>query len=123
MSEHEFEAMNAMFGTMNMFAGLIGLISVIALWKIFTKAGEDGWKAIIPFYNVYVLTKLVTGNGLLFLVLLIPIVNIFFGFYLYHKLAQSFGKGIGFTIGLILLNPVFMLILAFGDAQYESVKA
>lgn len=123
MSASELEAMQSTVATMQLFAGVLGLISVIALWKIFTKAGEEGWKAIIPFYNLYVLTKLVTGNGLLFLVLLIPVVNIFFGFYLYHKLAQSFGKGIGFTIGLILLNPVFMLLLAFGDAQYEGVKA
>ena len=34
------------------------VLIVIARWKLFTKAGEKGWKAIIPFYNVYVQYKL-----------------------------------------------------------------
>ena len=31
---------------------------MIANWKIFSKAGEPGWKSLIPFYNVYTEYKL-----------------------------------------------------------------
>ncbi len=27
------------------------ILQVVAYWKIFEKAGEPGWKAIVPFYN------------------------------------------------------------------------
>ena len=46
--------------------------------------------------------------------LLVLILNIMFNV----KLARSFGKGVGFAIGLIFLNPIFMLILGFGSAKY-----
>ena len=35
-----------------------------------------------------------------------------------YKLACAYGHGIGFTIGLFFLNPLFMLILGFGDSEY-----
>ena len=37
-----------------------------------------------------------------------------------YKLAKAFGKGFGFFLGLLFLNPVFKLILGFGDAQYQG---
>ena len=37
-------------------------LMVIASWKIFEKAGEAGWKSIIPIYNVYILFKIVRIN-------------------------------------------------------------
>ena len=43
--------------------GLIGLvifvIAIVAFWKVFTKAGEAGWKSIIPIYNIIILLKIV----------------------------------------------------------------
>jgi len=94
------------------------IIGIVAMWKIFTKAGEAGWKAIIPIYNAYILCKIADGKGIKFLLLLIPIVNIVFMFMLYIRLAHAFGKSTGFGIGLVFINVVFMLLLAFGDAQY-----
>ena len=94
------------------------VIGIIAMWKIFTKAGEAGWKSIVPFLNLYTLVKIADGNGVKFLLFLIPIVNVIFAFMLNIRLAKSFGKSTGFGIGLIFLSFIFMLILAFGDAQY-----
>ena len=37
-----------------------------------------------------------------------------------YKLSKSFGHGVGYTIGLIFLNPIFTLILAFGSSQYQG---
>ena len=97
---------------------IVIIISLIAQWKIFTKAGEAGWKAIIPIYNLYILCKIVDGKGIKFLLFLIPIVNVVYSILLNIRMARAFGKGSGFAVGLIFLNTIFTLILGFGDAQY-----
>ena len=88
------------------------------MWKIFTKAGKPGWAAIVPFYNIYTEFEIAGMNGWMFLLLLIPFVNFIVMIMLYLKLAKAFGKGTGFGIGLIFLNFIFTLILAFGSAEY-----
>jgi hypothetical protein len=98
----------------------ISILSIIAMWKIFEKAGEPGWASIVPIYNTYVLFKIVFGDGLKMLLLLIPIVNIIYSIKLSLKLATVFGKSTGFGIGLLFLTPIFELILAFGDAEYAG---
>ena len=99
----------------------VAVLGVIAMWKIFEKAGEPGWAAIIPFYNLYVLFKITWGNGWKFLFLLIPIANFVFLIITMVKLAKAFGKSGGFAVGLIFLSIIFYCILAFGDAQYVGV--
>ena len=91
---------------------------VFVLWKIFVKAGEPGWASIVPFYNTYVLFKITWGNGWLFLLSLIPFVNVVILIITYVKLAQAFGKGGGFAAGLILLSFIFLPILAFDSSDY-----
>ena len=99
----------------------IAVLGIVAMWKIFEKAGEPGWAAIIPFYNLYVLFKITWGNGWKFLFLLIPIANVVFLIITMVKLAKAFGKSGGFAVGLIFLSIIFYCILAFGDAQYVGV--
>ena len=96
----------------------VAIVSIIAQWKIFTKAGKPGWAAIIPFYNMYTLFEVAGMNGWMF----IPIVNIIIMIMLYVNLAKSFGKSTGFAVGLIFLNFIFMLILGFGSDQYVGNK-
>lgn len=98
----------------------IAVVGIIGLWKVFEKAGEEGWKALIPFYNMYILYKITWGNGWLFLLLLIPIANAVIAIITLYKLAESFGKGIGFFFGLWFLYPVFIMILGFGPDQYRG---
>ena len=38
---------------------VIYVLSIIADYRLFEKAGEEGWKAIIPFYNYFVLCRIV----------------------------------------------------------------
>lgn len=102
---------------------VIAIINIIALWKVFDKAGIAGWKSLIPFYNVYCLCKITWGSGWLMFVYLVPLVNIVFGIMTQNRLAKSFGKGIGFTIGLIFLSPIFLMILGFGSAEYNELAA
>ncbi len=100
-------------GTVWLFSIAYSIILIIANWKIFTKAGQEGWKSIIPIYNVYVLTQIAGLPKWFILLYFVPFVNVAAGVYQQYKLAQAFGKDVAFTIGLILLQPVFILILAF----------
>jgi len=90
------------------------------MWKIFTKAGQPGWAAIIPIYNIVVLLQVVKKPVWWILLMLIPLVNFIILILVFVELAKVFGKGAGFGVGLILLGFIFMPMLAFGDAQYQA---
>lgn len=110
----------ALLGTYMILILVIAVIMIIANWKVFTKAGKPGWASIIPLYNMYVMFEIAGMNGWMFLLTFIPIVNIIIQIMLYLNLAKKFGKSTGFAIGLILLNPIFLLMLAFGNAEYNK---
>lgn len=104
--------------------GLIGLVFAIffiaVMWKLFTKAGEKGWKAIIPIWSTIVLLRIAGRPWWWFLLMLIPIVNIVIYIIVSLDLAKAFGKGAGFGIGIFFLGFIFLPILAFGSAQYRG---
>lgn len=99
------------------------VVCIAGMWKVFTKAGKPGWACIIPIYNFIVILEIVGKPVWWFLLLLIPCVNIVFLVWTYNLLSKSFGKSEGFTIGLILLSPIFVCILGFGDAVYLGPSA
>ena len=96
---------------------------IAAYWRIFTKAGEAGWKAIIPIWNIIVLLRIIGRPWWWILLFLIPIVGIVIGIIMYIDLAKSFGKGGGFAVGLILLGFIFIPVLGFGSATYVGPAA
>lgn len=109
------------FGTIGMIIYFAVIIFMIAsIWKIFEKAGKPGWAAIIPIYNIIVLLEIVGKPIWWIVLLLIPLVNIVVGIMVTHLLSKSFGKDVGFTIGLILLGFIFYPLLGFGDAKYKG---
>ncbi|PYJ18960.1 MAG: signal peptidase I [Verrucomicrobia bacterium] len=97
------------------------ILIIAAWWKIFSKAGQPGWAAIIPIYNWIVWCKIV-GRPAWWVLLLLICFPIFF-IILSIDLAKSFGKGVGFAIGLILLSVIFFPILGFGSATYQGPSA
>ena len=106
---------------------VIAILQIIAMWKLFTKAGEKGWKSIIPIYNLVTLFKISGLSPWLILVYLLGAIPIVGGIiclilliYQANSLAKAFGKGTGFTVGLVLLAPIFYMILAFGDSKYTK---
>ena len=153
--ENELSGPNgeAILEGMGIFFALLAVLAVLAVaavvinlvcrWRIFTKAGQKGWKVLIPFYNTYT-EFTITWRGVYAIVMIAAtlISNIIFSLsdpgavistignfagiagsvlalVKIHKLSRSFGHGFGFTLGLIFLNPIFMLILAFGKkSQY-----
>ena len=136
-------------------------IAVISWWRIFSKAGEAGWKAIIPFYNMYTAYKLFWKKAIFFIMLALGVVGAI-GYFImifgvaamymfgggsgnmaafaiglilllgcsvaalvlqiifYNRISKAFGHGAGFTVGLVLLNFIFWLILAFGSSRYVT---
>ncbi len=101
---------------------IVAVLLIVACWRIFEKAGEKGWKAIIPFYDMYIACKIALGNGWFFLLFFVPFVDFFFGIYFNYKLSKAFGHGIPFTIGLVLIPNLFTLILGFGKSEYHGVQ-
>jgi len=131
--------------TMILIIALVWYVfQVIAYWKIFEKLGVAGWKSIIPIYNTYIRFKATwntkmfavivvlcvlagmgsvgegTAIGLMFAILsLIAVIAILVVLVMAdHKLSKAFGHGAGFTVGLVLLDPIFKLILGFGGSRY-----
>jgi hypothetical protein len=102
---------------------LLAIILIAAQWVIFSKAGRPGWAAIIPIYNTLQMIWMVGRPWWWFLLLLVPFLNVIIGIILLNDLSASFGHGIGFTLGLIFLAPIFFLILAFGSSQYRGPAA
>lgn len=120
-------AIMGILATYSIIMIIVAVISIIAMWKIFTKAGEAGWKSIIPIYNIITLFKIAGISPwfvLGYLAAIIPIVGGFVALgitiYAMINLAKSFGKGGGFAAGLILLGPIFYMILAFGNSEYQG---
>ena len=119
---------------------------VAAEWRILTKAGEKGWKSLIPIYNVYVSHHLVGMSHIWFVLeictwiieLIFEIVPVIPGWAviafgiptaiftvlseLIHiiKMCNCFGKGTLFKIGMILLPNLFTMIIAFDSSEYQN---
>jgi hypothetical protein len=89
-----------------------------AEWRIFSKAGQPGWAVIIPIYSTLVFLKIIGRPWWWIILFFIPIVNIIIGIIALNDLSKVFGHGIGFTLGLLFLSPIFIPILGFGGSQY-----
>lgn len=114
-----FGGVAALFtGTFLLLILIVAAIVIAAWWKVFTKAGQPGWAAIVPIYNFVILLKIVGRPVWWVILMFVPLVNIVIGIIVHLELAKSFGKGTGFGIGLILLGAIFFPILGFGDARY-----
>lgn len=108
--------------------GIVGVViylailvfMIAALWRVFQKAGQPGWAAIIPIVNVYFMLLVAKKPGWWLILYFIPIVNIIIAILVNLAIAENFKKGVGFGIGLILLPIIFYPILGFGSATYKK---
>lgn len=100
-------------------AGLLFILILIAsFWKVFEKAGEAGWKSLIPIYNLFVLLQIAGCPSWWLLMLFLPVVNIYFLVVMHIRLAEKFGKSALYGFALFLLGFIFFPLLAFGPATY-----
>ena len=105
---------------MGLFYLAIVVLLIASQWKIYTKAGQPGWACLIPIYNIIVLLRIVGKPWWWLFLMMIPLVNIIFVVWTYNLLSKSFGKGEGFTLGLLLLSFIFFPILGLGSAEYQG---
>jgi hypothetical protein len=114
------------------------LISIISMWALFRKANLPGWASIIPIFNIYYFLKMIRRSPLWMVLFALPAVfplfikrgdsNAAVGFVaimilimsisFIFSLAKAFGKGIPFSLGLLLFGFIFLPILAFGSSEY-----
>ena len=137
--EEVFEALAPFMGIIiivAIVAGIIGLVvgilTIVSQWKVFTKAGRKGWECLIPYHSTFVLYDMSNVNPAFILILLfgglVPVVgsfavliaSIILAFYVNIKLAQSFGRSAGFGVGLALLGWIFWPILGLGKSEYQG---
>ena len=131
---------------------LLTVLMLFAMWRIFTKAGEKGWKCLIPIYNVYILWRIgwntekfwtVFAGSLIVFVLagilsafgetgriLIALLVIGWSAYTIYCtfkmaiiMAHRFGKSTAFgVLGLVIFSLIGFPILAFGSADYDQAR-
>lgn len=146
----EAAMVGGVYGTLAVFAVIFCILSIIAGWKIFKKAGEPGWKILIPIYNGYIFYKIsgitnwfwitlgvVVGTGFLIgpisaaagesgnvaigiISAISSIFTLFVDVYFCYKLSKAFRHGVAFAVGLFFFQPIFELILGFGASKYDK---
>jgi hypothetical protein len=118
--EYEPSAAAGIFGGVFMIVWLvIAVLCIAGIWKVFTKAGEPGWAAIIPIYNIIVLVKIAGRPLWWFILLLIPFIGFIVAIIVSIDVAKRFGKGAGYGLGLAILPFIFYPALGFGSATYQ----
>jgi hypothetical protein len=114
-------ALIVMGGIVLFFFAIITFLIVI-MWKFFKKAGFKGYESLIPIHNLVVLIQIAGKPISYFFLLLIPIVNIIYMVKIINGISRSFGKGVGFTLGLIFLPIIFLPILVWGNSEYNATQ-
>ena len=100
---------------------ILSILIIVSMWKIFKKAGKQGWESIVPIYNVIVMLE-ISGLPMWYVVLyIIPFANIYAMFKTYIELAKKFGKGTGFGVLTVFVPIVGFPVLAFSNCSYEGV--
>ena len=138
-SANDLGAIFAGFGVALIFVWILviaaAIVEIVALYKMFKKAGRKGYEALIPGHDTFVLFELAGINtlwvlGIVFgsIVMIIPILGyiafvafmIFISIWLNIRLAKAFGKETGFGVLMAFFPFVMYPILAFGDAKYTA---
>jgi hypothetical protein len=123
VQEVHYEASGGMGLVGMIIYAVIGLVYVAGIWKVFSKAGEPGWAAIIPIYNLITMVK-IAGKPMWWVVLFfIPIANLIAAIIVFIGIAQRFGKGAGFGLGMVFFGFIFWPLLGFGGATAAPALA
>ena len=146
------QSARSLMGTYGIVILVLAVIGIATMWRIFTKAGEKGWKSLIPIYNSYVQfeigwegsifwTLFLGSIGLSILTSLLGLLGdagviiagiIGLGWAIFAlviavkfsiRMAHRFGKSTAFgVVGLLLFSLIGYLILAWGSADYNAAR-
>src|SRR5260370_30929714 len=85
-------------------------------WGLFAKAGEPGWAALVPGYNLLVLVRISGLWWWLAVLFLLPLVNMGFPMVVCDQRPLKFRKGVAPPPGLTSLRVAFSPLLALWPA-------
>lgn len=122
-SEPTIGELVAIFSGILLFTIPIIILSVIGLWKLFKKAGQPGWKSIIPFYNYWTMIKITFGRArpLYFFGVLIPLIGLVFPIVTTFKFAKRFGASDAMAVLSFFVAPIAYLVMGFShNYQYQG---
>lgn len=110
-------------GTATLVIGIVlYVLWIVAMWKVFSKAGFWGILAIIPIVNLFILVKIGGMSAWLTLLYIIPIVGWIFSIVVAVKVGANFGKGGFFSFFWLWLIPfIGYFAIGFGRARYQRV--
>ena len=115
-------------GGSSTISSIWGIAAIVGMWMMFQKMNEPGWKAIIPFYNQYILCGKTMGDPWYWVrlfVVIIPVIGWIAYFYFQYQIgkatARSFGQEDSWAWGYTFLSPVFYCITGFGKYNYYGV--
>ena len=132
-----FAGLGIFFIVILLIALTVLVFSIIAQWKLFKKAGKQGWEAIVPFYNNWVLIEIsglhwwyflislglsLLGSAVASLAFITSIANYYINFIIYYNLAKKTKQNeILFGILGIFIPIVPLIILGFNkNITYEK---
>jgi hypothetical protein len=109
---------------------ILYFVFALGVYGSYTKAGPNGapaWAAFVPIYNFIVLLR-VAGRpktwAWFLLLVIIPFLGslalLVISIIVLNDVSKSFGHGGGFTVGLVLLAPIFWYILWLGSSTYRG---
>ncbi|MCK9423072.1 MAG: signal peptidase I [Bacteroidales bacterium] len=97
---------------------LFFILSTIGLWGIFEKAGEKGWKILIPFYNWYIWLKIVKKPLWWYIFLLVPFINVFVILLMIVEILKCFRKhGLLQQAAGVLFPFIYLPYLAYSPKE------
>ena len=91
------------------------VLLLISLIKIYKKFDQAWWKAIVPIYNIFVLTQMAEKSILYFALFLVPVVNIYAAYVVYSSICEKLGKSKKMAIGILLMPYIFIPMIAFNN--------
>ena len=112
--------MTSMIGFLLIPFLLITILMGVSCWKIFEKAGREGWESLVPILNMVRFLQIAKMPIWTIIFPFIPVLNIVFPLWLSYSLAKAFNKSVGYGVGLVFLPVIFYPHLAFSDASYSS---
>ncbi len=97
---------------------LFFVLTIIGLWKIFEKAGVQGWYILIPFYNFYIWLKIIKKPLWWYIFILIPFINVFTIMLMIVELVKCFKKfGLGEQAVSVLFPFIYLPYIGFNKTD------
>jgi hypothetical protein len=101
---------------------ILAIVAVggVGFWRVNAKAGLPGWGCLVPIYNLVLFMRLAGKPGWWAIWLFVPFLNFVIYTIVTFEVAKNFGKGVAYTLGLLLFPPLFYALLGLGHAQYNT---